>query len=191
VIGAIDNILKSNWESPVIDPVGDIHPSLEETWQMPYQTPFHEPADSEDQLMRDLGPALPVIASAATGRVMAGPSVERAAVKETEELVDLASAERRRHVLDGEARADGSHGGGHRPGTGFPGKSEFPAGWSDDKIMHEISDVATDPKSVVNRVQAGGRDVFLRGTRDGVEIEVLMRNGQIWTGYPVNLPRNP
>ena len=29
------------------------------------------------------------------------------------------------------------------------------------------------------------------GTRDGVDIEVLIRRGEIWTGYPTNVPRNP
>jgi len=56
--------------------------------------------------------------------------------------------------------------------------------------MHEISDVATDPSLVW---RAGNRpgDFFVNGTRGGVDIEVLIRNNQIWTGYPTNLPRNP
>jgi hypothetical protein len=104
-------------------------------------------------------------------------------------LFDLASPARRTHILDGEVRPNGTYGGGHRGGTGFPGKSEFPASWSDDQVMHHISDVATDPASQIVRTQ--GRDVFVRGTRDGIEIEVLIRNGEIWTGYPTNVPRNP
>ena len=87
-------------------------------------------------------------------------------------------------------RPNGTFGGGHRPGTGFPGKSEFPAGWSDEKIMHEISDIATDP-SLAGRPGNRVGDSFINGTRDGVDIEVLIRNDQIWTGYPTNLPRNP
>jgi hypothetical protein len=107
-----------------------------------------------------------------------------------DEHVDLTSASRRTHILDGEVRPNGSFGGGHRPGTGFPGKSEFPTGWSDNRIMHEISDIATDPSLAWH---AGNRpgDFFVKGTRDGVDVEVLIRNGQIWTGYPTNLPRNP
>jgi len=111
------------------------------------------------------------------------------AARGADDLVDLASPARRSHILDGEVRPDGSFGGGHRPGTGFPNKSEFPAGWSDDQIMHHISDVATDPLSTV-RAGRGG-DSFVRGTRDGVDIEVLIRNGEIWTGYPTSVPRNP
>jgi hypothetical protein len=34
------------------------------------------------------------------------------------------------HILDGDRQ-----GGGHRHGTGQPGKSEFPPDWSDDKII--------------------------------------------------------
>lgn len=112
------------------------------------------------------------------------------ATKAVDEFVDLASAPRRAHILDGEVRPNGSYSGGHRPGTGFPKKSEFPADWSDDRIMHEISDVATDPSL---KWTAGDRagDFFVRGTRDGIDIEVLIRNNEIWTGYPTNVPRNP
>ncbi len=106
-----------------------------------------------------------------------------------DDLVDLALPARRRHILDGEVRPNGTHGGGHRGGTGFPGKSEFPTHWSDDEIMHHISDVATDPASVVR--PGHGSDIFVQGTRDGIDIEVLIRNGEIWTGYPINVPRNP
>ena len=76
----------------------------------------------------------------------------------------------------------------HRAGTGISGKSEFPAGWSDDKIMREISDVATDPAS---KVTVQGRDTVVEGRRDGVDIRVIMRDGRIVTGYPTNLPKNP
>jgi RHS repeat-associated protein len=105
-------------------------------------------------------------------------------------FVNLASKARTNHILNGEVRPNGSFGGGHRFGTGFPNKSEFPAGWSDDEIMHNISDVATDP-SLTWRAGNGSGDFFVNGTRDGVDIEVLIRNGEIWTGYPTNLPRNP
>ena len=84
---------------------------------------------------------------------------------------------------------NGRYSGGHRSGTGFPNKSEFPGTWSDDKIMHYISDVATDPNAVTRSGRGG--DVFARATREGIEIEVLIRRGEIWTGYPVNVPRNP
>lgn len=93
---------------------------------------------------------------------------------------------RRVHILDGDAR-----GGGHRPGRGIPGKSEFPRGWSDDAIVAAIEDVANDPDSA-RRLEADGRTVAT-GRRNGVDIRVVVeRDGRsIVTGYPTNTPRNP
>lgn len=95
-----------------------------------------------------------------------------------------------RHVLDG----DGPNaGGGHRSGTGKSGKSEFPANWSDEKILGEISDVATDP-GAGRSTQPNGR-TKVQGTRDGVDITVIVepnsRGGRIVTGFPTNTQRNP
>lgn len=61
-------------------------------------------------------------------------------------------------------------------------------GRSDGRIIHEISDVATDPASAVVR-----QGSIVTGTRDGVTIRVVIDNstGEIITGYPTNLPRNP
>jgi filamentous hemagglutinin len=58
--------------------------------------------------------------------------------------------------------------------------------------MGEISDVATDPAAWDSAVQQGSRTVLV-GTRDGVEIQVIVNSntGDIITGYPINLPRNP
>lgn len=79
------------------------------------------------------------------------------------------------HILDG----DGT-GGGHRPGTGKPGKSEFPTNWSDDKIKGEISDVATDHDST--RTPGRGGRAVVQGTRDGIDITVVVEgNGRIVT----------
>ena len=102
-----------------------------------------------------------------------------------DDFVDLATPQRRKHILDGDAT-----GGGHRAGTGNPGKSEFPADWTDDRIMHEISDVATDPNAA-SRVSRGGR-VVSEGTRDGITIRTVVdKDGEIITGYPTNVRRNP
>ncbi|MBL5886573.1 RHS repeat-associated core domain-containing protein, partial [Lelliottia aquatilis] len=101
------------------------------------------------------------------------------------DYIDLASPQRRKHILDGDMT-----GGGHRPGTGHPGKSEFPAGWSDDRIMHGVSDIATDP-SLASTTGRGGRTVT-NGTRDGIDIRVIQeKNGDIVSGFPTNVPRNP
>ncbi|MEX0426881.1 putative T7SS-secreted protein [Nocardioides sp. DS6] len=106
------------------------------------------------------------------------------------DAVDLVGARRRRHILDGEVRPNGTYGGGHRHGTGFPQKSEFPETWSDAKIIHEISDIATDP-ALGWRPGSRPGDFWVSGTREGVDIEVLIRRNQIWTAYPTNVPKNP
>jgi len=101
---------------------------------------------------------------------------------------DLTDARARRHILEGDAT-----GGGHRPGTGIPGKSEFPIGWSDDRIIHELSDVATDPSS--RSTPGHGGRIIVEGTRSGIAIRVIIespaRGGRIVTGFPTNVARNP
>lgn len=72
-------------------------------------------------------------------------SVDPLAPQAADSFVDLASAARRSHILEGKVLPGGRYSGGHRAGTGFPTKSEFPASWSDDQIMHHIADIATDP----------------------------------------------
>ena len=94
---------------------------------------------------------------------------------------DLTDDKGRKHILDGDET-----GGGHRAGTGKSGKSEFPADWSDEKILGEISDVATDPRS---KTSQGGK--VSEGARGGVDIKVVVGGGRIKTGYPTNRPRNP
>lgn len=109
----------------------------------------------------------------------------RVAAKSADEFVDLASASRRSHILDG-----------HRYG-GEAGNTWFPKGWSDDKIMHSVSDIATDPS--LTWVQQTGRAgaAFTRGgapvrytvegVRDGVKIRVVLEPGGegIITGFPI------
>lgn len=60
-------------------------------------------------------------------------SIAVVAANSADEFVSLASTSRRSHILEG-----------HRYG-GEAGNTWFPRGWSDDKIIHQISDVATDP----------------------------------------------
>ncbi|NQX64626.1 EndoU domain-containing protein [Paenibacillus alba] len=84
----------------------------------------------------------------------------------------------------------------HRAGQGIPGKTEFPATWSDEKILAEISDVATDPKSTWS--MGKWDSPYATGTRDGIDIRVDFYPlnhpnyaGKISTGYPTNVPANP
>jgi hypothetical protein len=101
--------------------------------------------------------------------------------------VDLTDAQGSQHILDGDAT-----GGGHAPGTGIPGKSEFPASWSNDQILDTISDISTDPDQVWSPPDSRGYTTTT-ATVDGVDIKVVYdtQNGRIVTGYPTNLPRNP
>ncbi len=91
--------------------------------------------------------------------------------------------DRRKHILDG----DGNGRGGHGPGRGTPGKSEFPSEWSDEKTAEAIKDVANDPTST-RRLKESGR-TLVNGTRDGVDIEVIIgRDGKaIVIAYPTNI----
>jgi Bacterial EndoU nuclease len=90
--------------------------------------------------------------------------------------------ERTTHILDGDAT-----GGGHRSGTGSPGKTEFPAHWDDDTIIDRILSVARSPDSA--ELQRNGR-WRVSGSRDDVKLAIIvMQDGRIWTAYP--LPGSP
>jgi hypothetical protein len=92
--------------------------------------------------------------------------------------------ERATHILDGDAT-----GGGHRHGTGKPGKTEFPASWGDAKIIDTVVDVARRPDSTPGHQEWNDRWVA-RGTRDDVGIVAVMeRDGRVWSAWP--LPGGP
>lgn len=90
------------------------------------------------------------------------------------------------HILDGDEK-----GGGHFYGTGKPGKSEFPADWSRDKVLEEVADVLKDPKSQ-EITQTDGRK-RVDGTREGIDIRVIYdpKGKRVVTAFPTNTPRNP
>lgn len=84
----------------------------------------------------------------------------------------------------------------HRSGAGKPGKTEFPPNWSEDDILHHVSDVATDPVSITG--VGKWNSPYVIGSRDGVDIRVdfypLMHPsfpGKIPTAYPTNTVPNP
>jgi hypothetical protein len=86
--------------------------------------------------------------------------------------------ERTIHILDGDAT-----GGGHRYGTGKPGKTEFPASWDDAKITESILSVARSPDAA--SLQQNGR-WKAEGVRDEVTLAVIiMADGRIWSAYPL------
>jgi len=88
--------------------------------------------------------------------------------------------ERAGHILDGDA--DGS--GGHRHGTGRPGKTEFPASWDDAKVVSHALDVAKHPDQPPVHQHWNDRWLCI-GTRDSVEVSVVvLRGGEVWTAWP-------
>ncbi len=123
---------------------------------------------------------------AATDDELTSGAATGAAAEGADEFVDLASSARRNHIL-----AEDATGGGHL-WPGLPGKTPFPRGWSADRVMHEVSEIATDPAAWRN-VQYQGQRAVLNGARDGVDIKVVVsrQTGEIITGHPTNLPRNP
>lgn len=95
---------------------------------------------------------------------------------------------RARHILDGD---DG--GGGHRSGTGRPGKTEFPATWSGDRILDAVREVAGT--GIADRPARRPGELVIVGEVEGVTIEVVVRpTGEVRTAYSVRgtgVVRNP
>ena len=88
--------------------------------------------------------------------------------------------ERATHILGGDAT-----GGGHRHGTGKPGKTEFPASWNDGKVIGTVLDVAHRPDPTPGHQEWNDRWVT-RGTRDDVGIvAVIQRDGRVWSAWPL------
>jgi Bacterial EndoU nuclease len=89
------------------------------------------------------------------------------------------SPDRSTHILDGDA-----YGGGHRHGTGKPGKTEFPASWDDQKVIHAALDIARKPDQPPVHQDRNNRWLCV-GTRDGVEVSVIvLPGGDVWTAWP-------
>jgi filamentous hemagglutinin len=120
-------------------------------------------------------------------------SSEQAAAEEG--LVNLASPQRTTHILAGEGPGKGGH-----LWPGQQGKTPFPSNWSPEKIMHNVSDIATDPK--LTWLQQSGKigswftnkgaptrfTVF--GERNGIEIKVVLEPAGegIITAHPTQGP---
>ncbi|MDQ6782257.1 MAG: DUF6531 domain-containing protein [Actinomycetota bacterium] len=133
--------------------------------------------------MNPAGLATDTVIGAATGGILHGRTPDVAPVQEPA-WVNLAGPARTAHILYGDAT-----GGGHLY-PGLPGKTPFPEGWSPDKVMHSISDVATSPSSTW--VPQGPKQV-ISGGYEGVDIRVIYKPGtdEIITGHPTNLPNKP
>jgi hypothetical protein len=98
----------------------------------------------------------------------------------------MRSRRSKKHILDG----DGGKSGGHRAGTGRPGKSEFPQRWSDEDILNHAEDVARTEQPIGPKTtkDANGNKVQswdYVGVRDGVTVHVtVLEGGEIRTAYP-------
>jgi Bacterial EndoU nuclease len=89
--------------------------------------------------------------------------------------------ERATHILDGDPVGDG---GGHRHGTGKPGKTEFPADWDDEKVVDKSLSVARKPDRPPVHQDRNNR-WLCTGTRDSVEMSVIvLPSGEVWTAWP-------
>ncbi|KKP23789.1 MAG: hypothetical protein SZ59_C0003G0013 [candidate division TM6 bacterium GW2011_GWF2_28_16] len=105
--------------------------------------------------------------------------------KSQKDFINLVSEERTQHIIFGEKIKKDRFGGGHKfPGN--PKKTSFPKSWSEEKIMHEISDIATDPS--LQWIPSKIKDRFtVVGTRDGIKIKVIIESGEegIISGFPI------
>ncbi|PPI39546.1 hypothetical protein C5D60_01030 [Rathayibacter toxicus] len=147
-------------------------------------------------LARGAGAALSNIKSVLSTKTTHTATTALEDIHPTPQYVNLASTERTEHILDGELRNDGTWSGGHRA-PAKPGKTEFPKDWSGEKIMHHISDIATDPTltwiprypGVVGNFTKKGLPVrfIIEGEREGVKIRVIIEppGKGIITGFPI------
>lgn len=106
--------------------------------------------------------------------------------KPGDDLVNLASERRTLHIVEG-----------HVP-PGLAGKTLFPDGWSIDKVMGHVSDIATDPSlawvqetgPLGAALTSKGKPVryYVVGVREGVKIKVIVEPGGegIITAFPVS-----
>ena len=115
---------------------------------------------------------------------------------DTEEFVNMASAARTKHIIAGDAT-----GGGHAWFGSFKSffngikgvKSMFPATWSNEKIMHAVSEVAINNAWVQQTGRAGatltrsGYPVrfVVEGFYEGVRIRVITTHTEIITAFPI------
>lgn len=89
------------------------------------------------------------------------------------------------HVLDGESNDDQ---GGHRSGTGWVGKTEFPPEWSDDDIRDAIEKTREAPSQIID----GSEYTYFYRQVDNVIVCYQMKKRQnkggldFFSAYPLN-----
>ena len=106
--------------------------------------------------------------------------------KRTDEDSIYLSEQRIQHILYGDET-----GGGHKHGQNKPCKSEFPANWTDEKIISTINKIASDETTKWKEQDNGN---FVANAREqNLKIRIVLNEdkSQIITAYPLNVPRNP
>jgi len=90
-----------------------------------------------------------------------------------------------RHILGGEYYMRG----GHRPGTGFPGTTEFPDGWSDQQILDAVDEAAQNPVREMERTERVPGTVRWSyiGEANGLRLLVVLdQQGRVVTAHPLD-----
>jgi hypothetical protein len=88
------------------------------------------------------------------------------------------------YFLDG----DGCGGGGHRGGSRNPGKTEYPAAWSDETVREVIAEaIASEgvPRRLVPTSAGVLMHAFLRGIILELAITAFDVNWEITSAYPI------
>ncbi len=129
-----------------------------------------------------------ILNASAKYKSMVASANKKVETKKPLEDLSLLDKKGKVHILDGDGVKKG---GGHRYGTGKPGKTEFPKNWSDTKIKNTVSDIATDPK-VKWITERNGYKTTTK-TIDGIKIKVVYdpKRSRIVSSYPTNTLRNP
>ncbi|MGV7963666.1 EndoU domain-containing protein [Photorhabdus tasmaniensis] len=116
-------------------------------------------------------------------------------VGKSTDYVDILPPEAKKHILYGDSPTSGGH---IFPGN--PGKTTFPSNWTKEKIVHEIGDIATSPKTQWY-AQSGTGGLYTKSgkparwvaweVRDGVRMRVIYEpaNGKVVTAFPDNVSK--
>ena len=95
-----------------------------------------------------------------------------------------------RHILDGETYGRG----GHRARTGYPRKTEFPDGWSDDQILDTVDKAAQNPvrATELRMTEAspthptGQPQYSYAGEANGLQVRIIVdQNGRVVSAHPL------
>ena len=144
-------------------------------------------------LIKDLKLARKTMAAEVDAVKVAG-KVPTSAAGGAQKYINIIPEDRAKHILYG----DGPNSGGHL-WPGQPGKTAFPQDWSADKVLHEVSDILTNPNtkwyaqtgSGGIRTSAGDPARWISyELRDGVRIRVVYEpaTGCVRTAFPDNTP---